>query len=81
MYCSSCGIMVPDDSSFCFKCGNSIDVLDNTNATTNMYCRKCGTSVPDDYNFCYSCGEKKINNSSQSIVVDFDDFKNKPISS
>lgn len=48
--CKNCGQILPDNSSFCSKCGVKTD--------TKLYCPKCGTEVDGIASFCPNCGEK-----------------------
>ncbi len=45
--CNQCGFSVPDDSLFCPKCGNKIEV---------HRCANCGRTLKNDEAFCPSCG-------------------------
>ncbi len=48
MKCPKCQIENPEDSSFCRKCGSSMEL--------DITCPKCGSTHPPDSNFCNKCG-------------------------
>jgi membrane protease subunit (stomatin/prohibitin family) len=48
--CPKCGIDTPQNSRFCYKCGNPM-VAANA-------CPDCGADLPLEANFCSACGKK-----------------------
>jgi len=48
--CPKCGIDTPQNSRFCYKCGNPILSINK--------CPECATDLPLEANFCYACGKK-----------------------
>lgn len=47
--CQKCGAVLPDESTFCHKCGNRIE--ENT-------CPYCGAELISDADFCAHCGKR-----------------------
>jgi len=47
--CPKCGIDTPQNSRYCYKCGNPMIASDR--------CPECGTDLADNANFCSSCGK------------------------
>lgn len=52
--CSSCGAYLPPNASFCNKCGEKVQPVNNT----NNFCTACGNPIPEGVEFCASCGTK-----------------------
>jgi membrane protease subunit (stomatin/prohibitin family) len=48
--CPKCGIDTPQNSRFCYKCGNPMVAANR--------CPDCGSDLPLEANFCLSCGKK-----------------------
>jgi membrane protease subunit (stomatin/prohibitin family) len=48
--CPKCGIDTPQNSRFCYKCGNPMVAANR--------CPECGSDVALDANFCSACGKK-----------------------
>ena len=46
MKCPSCQFENPEDSTFCGKCGSSLEVI----------CPNCGAKPPASFDFCNKCG-------------------------
>ncbi len=46
MQCPKCGFENPGDSSFCGRCGASMETI----------CPSCGAKPPPDFKFCHKCG-------------------------
>ncbi len=65
MICAHCGAEIPEDVSFCTKCGKPVEKLDS--ATTKpletiqienpIFCQHCGAKLPEDAAFCSQCGK------------------------
>lgn len=56
--CPKCGFVMPDDSSFCGRCGCDL---------TKSFCTKCGKPLVPDSKFCMYCGTP-VNGESKEIV-------------
>lgn len=56
--CPKCGFVMPDDSSFCGRCGCDL---------TKLFCMQCGKPLVPDSKFCMYCGAS-VNGESQEIV-------------
>lgn len=56
--CPKCGFAMPDDSSFCGRCGCDL---------TKSFCTKCGKPLVPDSKFCMYCGTP-VNGESKEIV-------------
>lgn len=56
--CPKCGFVMPDDSSFCGRCGCDL---------TKSFCTKCGKPLVPDSKFCMYCGTP-VNEESKEIV-------------
>lgn len=48
--CPKCGIDTPQNSRFCYKCGNAMVAYNR--------CPDCGTDLPLEAAFCFACGKK-----------------------
>ena len=53
--CPKCGFVMPDDSSFCGRCGCDL---------TKLFCMQCGKPLVPDSKFCMYCGAS-VNGESQ----------------
>jgi cytochrome c-type biogenesis protein CcmH/NrfF len=52
MRCRKCGIVIPNQSKFCGKCG--------TPGGVHLQCPQCGQENPRDSVFCVECGEELL---------------------
>lgn len=73
VFCTNCGVQLPDGSVFCSSCGNE---LPRNKCSTQfnlsyiilyifiiivekkVFCTNCGVQLPDGSAFCSSCGAK-----------------------
>lgn len=81
--CPKCRVRIPEDSSFCPKCGapvlreqsagagflycNGEPIISQTEVLFNMFCRNCGKEIPDNTNFCNYCGAAQNNGFAQNM--------------
>lgn len=62
MLCRGCGVSLPEESQFCFKCGRPMvqRVSGQSSAAgpeAHTFCKKCGAKLPEGSRFCLMCGQ------------------------
>ncbi len=53
MNCPNCGVLLPDGSRFCTRCGTRMTAT----AQTAQYCPACGATAKPGAGFCTACGQ------------------------
>ena len=67
--CPQCGYGNKINSKFCVKCGSSLTVKENLEASNikEKYCTNCGFKNDGDALFCINCGNKLEEESRQTM--------------
>jgi class 3 adenylate cyclase/tetratricopeptide (TPR) repeat protein/ribosomal protein L40E len=63
MKCPKCEFDNPEDSTFCGKCGSSLEV--------EVICPNCGSKPPQGFNFCNKCGHDLRKPKEEALPLDF----------
>lgn len=58
-YCSNCGSLISEGSSFCVECGTkTLEEKVIEEQKTSKFCTNCGSSINEGVEFCVQCGLK-----------------------
>jgi len=56
LYCTECGMPIPENSKFCCHCGAQQKPV--SDGYPRWYCNHCNSQIPQDSKYCRSCGNK-----------------------
>lgn len=75
MRCPNCNEEIPNDSKFCFACGEAVSTVKKKTSEISLVCRRCGgeLSIQSSKNtvlFCPYCGAKELIPESDYVKVE-----------
>lgn len=58
-YCTNCGSLILDGSTFCVECGTKLlEEKTVQDSETPSFCTNCGATIDKEASFCVQCGKK-----------------------